>query len=128
MSEQFKVKISFVIFGTNIEINKKYVLSLEEKDIIFPYIELSKEYLSNLDEKIVESVKKYVYVNDLELLPQLITLNNVDLPQEDNTINVVYGFVINVTPNINNVYWYEFDFLQPNKYTNLLLEVIQKLR
>lgn len=128
MSEQFKIKISFVVFGTNIDMNKKYILSLEQDNIIFPHMTLSTADLSGLDEKIIQSVKNYVYVNDLELLPQLITLNSLDLPQEDYTLNVVYGFVIGVTQNINNAYWYEFDFLQPNQYTNLLFEVIQKLR
>ena len=124
------MRIHCVLFGTNISANKRFVLSVDKDKISFPYLELSSENLKEIDYHLVQHLKHYIFVNELELLPQLISLHNIPLANtQEQTLDVVYGFVVGYTENINsNAFWHEFDFLESNEYTNTLLEVIQKLK
>lgn len=126
--EIFKIKINCVIFGTDQKYNKQYILSLNEDDIVIPHIYLKNTDLKNLDKNIVEYVQSLVFTNELELMPQLISLHNKFIEETPGEINVVYGFVIDKTDNINNSYWISFDYFTPNKYSNLLFETTQKLK
>lgn len=125
---EFKVNIHCVVFSTNITANKRYVLSLTTDNITLPSLHVTKELLSNLENNIVNYLKSHVYVSDLELLPQIITLNSDQIESDNNTLNVVYGFVVNYTESINNAYWIEFDYFKTIPYSHLLFEVIQKLQ
>lgn len=126
--EKFCIKIYFVILATEIKTNKQYVLSINEKEMQLPFIYLEQSYLEKLDSIIIESVQKLVFANEMELMPQLISLHNRFIEETNNEINCVYGFVINKTDNINNSSWISFDYLNPNKYSNLIFETIQKLK
>lgn len=128
MSNTFNVKINCVLFSTNINLNKRYLLSLDSDKIILPSFDLLPEHLENTEYKIIEFLKQFVFVNDLELLPQLININSKLLSNNTNDLNVIYGFVINHTNSINNSHWIEFDLLAEQKYSTLLFEVMQKLK
>jgi hypothetical protein len=127
---KFIINLSCVVLTTNLSLNKKYVLSLNADNITLPNFSITQEYLkSNLDHQIVKFLKEYIFVSDIELLPQLISLHSPNLPQnEDGIINTVYGFLVNQTNSLNNCFWVEFDYLQPTPHTELLIEVIQKLK
>jgi hypothetical protein len=130
-SEQFfKVNINAVVFATDIPNNKKYILSTKDTDLEFPHLILDIDKLSSLNSVLVNYLKQYVFVSDLELLPQIINLHSSDIKNEDQTptLNVIYGFIVNYTNSINNCYWIEFDYLKPIQYSNLIFEVIQKLK
>lgn len=129
MDNKYAIKIHCLVFGTNISLNKKYILSLNDKEIVLPNLYLTNDNISSIENSLIQYLRQYIFVNELELLPQLISLHSVYIDNvEDNTLNVIYGFVVNHTININNAYWYEFDFLEPTKYSNLLFEAIQKLK
>lgn len=127
-SENFKVKIHCVIIGVDQKQNKQCVLSTAEDNISIPFIYLQSSNLEKLDEHIVDFLKTLVFTNELELMPQLISLHNKFIENSIGEINSVYGFVIDKTENINNSYWIDFDYFTPNKYSNLLFEVTQKLK
>lgn len=130
-TKTYNIIINCVVIGTDIKNNKQYILSLNEQDIQFPSFSMDDDNKKNIEEHIVDYLKTYVAVNELELMPQLISLNHSNLSgdsKKKKDINVVYSSLVNYGPNINNCYWIEFDFLNHNKYINLLFEVIQKLK
>jgi hypothetical protein len=129
--EKFGIKVNLVIIGTDIPINKQYVLSSDSSDIVIPSLSLEKKYLKNIDDSIIEYAQTLVFTNELELTPQLISLHNDTIENaSNNELNVIYGFVVKKTENIDNskCFWIEFDYVNPNKYSNLLFEVTQKLK
>lgn len=127
MDNKFPININCIIFSTNICKNKKYVLSLDKNNLVFPVFQLRSDMLLNIESSIIAYLKELIFVNELELIPQLITLNSIYLNQNDE-INTVYGFVVGFTQSLNNCYWYEFDLANPIHHTNLLIDTIQKLK
>lgn len=127
-TELFTVEVHCVIFGTNIQANKKYVLSIDNNEIVFPKFRLSSSILTDFDKNLLTFVKQYVFVNDIYLLPQIINIHSPILSSENNTLNIIYGFIIEHTTNIDKSFWIEFDFLKPIPQSPLLYEVIQKLQ
>lgn len=130
MSDQFEIKINCVVLTTNLSLGKKYVLSLDKDKLIIPSFSITNDHLSEnkLNDKIIEFLKQYVFVSDLELLPQIISMHTPHLASDTRMLNTVYGFLINYTTSLNNCYWIEFDYSQPIEYMPLLIEVIQKLK
>lgn len=126
----FSVKIHCIVLSTDIPNNKQYILSSSKDSIEIPYLNLEKSMLSNLELDIILKMKEFIFVSDLELLPQLISLHSSQLEVTENSLNVVYGFLVKYTKNINTekVSWQEFNYLTPNKYSNLIMQVIQNLR
>lgn len=126
----FHVKLYCVLLSTDIPNNKQYILSSKTDEIEIPYFDLDAVMLTNLESDILAKMKELIFVSDIELLPQLISLHNSYLESTDNTLNVVYGFLVKHTDNINTekVTWQEFNYLTPNKYSNLIMQVIQNLR
>lgn len=123
----FNVKINCIIFSTNINLNERYILSLDSTKLVFPSFDLSQSHLDNIEYEIIQFLKNLVFVNDLELLPQLININSKVLSEENNTLNIIYASIINHTKNINNSYWLAFDILKEQTYSQLIFETIQKL-
>ena len=84
--------------------------------------------LAEIESSLMSFLKQYIFVNDLELMPQLININSPILSKNSDDLNIVYGFIVPYTESINNGYWVEFQILQEQKYSPLLFEVMQKLR
>lgn len=130
-NKKFKVKIYPVVLSVDIQHNTQYVLSTNKDEICFPFIELNNLILNDggIEKNIIKHLQNFIFTNELELLPQLICINSEYINNsDDNEINIVYGFVIDYNKNINNSHWIPFDYLNSNKYSNLLFEIIQKLR
>ena len=125
MNSQYKIIIKPVVLTTQIELNKQYVLSSSDKEWKPITFHLDDSMLEDINYKIIEKMKTYIFVNDLELVPQLINIKKSIA--EDNAIDVIYGFVVGFTNNINKCFWLEFNVLEEKEYSNLILEVIQKL-
>jgi hypothetical protein len=131
MNDAFNVNIHCVVLTTNIPLNKKYVLSLNENQIVLPSFGLKPDHVldkNKFEDKIITFLKEYIFVSDIELFPQLISLNSANIDAEPNQLNVIYGFLVNYSNSLNNCYWTEFDYLSPTEHTPLLIEVIQKLQ
>ena len=126
----FHVKLYCVLLSKDIPNNKQYILSSKKDEIEIPYFDLDAVMLTNLDSDILAKMKELIFVSDIELIPQLISMHNSYLETKERTLNVVYGFLVKHTGNINTekVFWQEFNYLTPNKYSNLIMQVIQNLR
>jgi hypothetical protein len=70
-----------------------------------------------------------IFVNVLELMPQLINIHHNSLKTSDNTLDVIYGFVVDYQSNINptQAYWIDFDPIKETKTSLVLFETMQKL-
>lgn len=119
-----------VVFGTNKQTNKKFVLSINRDKIIFPKLSLTKDLLNNdIEDNLIKFLKQYVFVSDMYLMPQLINIHSsIFDTQQENILNIIYGFVIEQTININNSYWIELDLTKSIPENTLLYEVIHKLQ
>jgi len=128
MDNNFYLKINCVVLSTDQQLSKRYILSTDNNTIILPSFYLNKSMLVNLNENIIAFLKTYIFLSDFELLPQLVNLHSTDIENNDeSTLNIIYGLVVQNTQSLNNCYWLEFNYFKPNKYINLITEVIQKL-
>lgn len=126
MNSLFKINLKCVILTSQIEKNKKYVLTKTKDKWDPPTLELNSEWdFKNFDQQIIQKIKNLVFVNDLELLPQIISIK--PNTTQDNSLDVLYGFIINYTESLSECDWLEFDLLQEKEYSGTLFEVIQKL-
>ncbi len=127
MSDTFKIKLSFVVLTTDIPQNKQYVLSLNKEKIELPSFYVTKENVENINDNIIKYLRELVFVDKLELMPQIISLNEKQLPLlESDTINVVYGSIIRFSPSLNNCYWKSFNYFTPNDYNDVILKTVQR--
>lgn len=126
----YNINLNCVVFSTNITLNQRLILSINKNEIVLPCLSLNNAILSDgIQDSLIKFLKQYVFVSDLELLPQLISMHSSIIESENNnTINAVYGFLIKHTESINNAFWLQFEILKEQKYSPLLFEVIQKLR
>jgi len=128
----FNININCVIFGVNINLNKKCILSLNKEDIQFPKLNLQSAHINDINGSIIQFLKNFIFINELELIPQIITINNALLKSTsniENEINIVYGFIIDYKSSIdtNNVHWVDFDIFKEHKYSPVIFETMQKL-
>lgn len=127
----FDINIHCVVFGVSPALNKKCILSTDKEEIALPKLRLEKEHLENLEQNIINFLKDYIFVNDLELLPQHICAHNklLNLENTDTSLDTVYGFIVNYSSSINNerCYWIDFDPLKEQRLSPVLLQTVQKL-
>lgn len=128
----FNINIHCVIFGVNISLNKKCILSSNKEDIEFLKLNLQPIHINDINNSIIKFLKQFIFINELELIPQIITINNNLLkstPNIEDEINIVYGFIIDYKSSIdtNNVNWIDFDILKEHKYSTVIFETMQKL-
>lgn len=125
----FNINIHCVVFGVNVSLNKKCILSTDSKEIIFPKFILENNESQNINENLIKFLKQYIFVNNLELLPQIINLNHTSLNKEPNTLDIVYGFIIDYNSSIDTtkVHWIDFDILKEQPLSLVIFETIQKL-
>lgn len=125
----FNINIHCVVFGVNPALNKKCVLSTNTETLTLPSFTLEQNQLDNLEQNIINFLKTYIFVNDLELLPQHICMHHSVLSEDKDSINTVYGFIINYSSSINNekCYWIDFDPMKEQKLSSVLLQTVQKL-
>jgi len=129
---KYNIDIHIVAVSTNLSIEKAFVLSKNETDIVFPTLSIDNTNVDNIDKNIIEIMQKYLMTSELELIPQIITLNKTDLNKSSgkkNTLNIVYGFLIKEGIRNFDSYWIEINFADiKHPYANLLFEVIQKIK
>lgn len=124
------ISVNIIVFTTDIPNNKKFVLSIDAKEIVFPKFSVTKENRNDIDKQICDLIRNnYMYLSDMEILPQFITLNSENLCNEDSTLEVVYGCIVPLTSHINHdkCRWSEFDLSNQDPNSFLLLNVIRNL-
>jgi len=125
----FEVKLNLVVLSTNLAANKKYILSLSPNEIVLPTLIPSKQNIININNYVMNYLQELkVSSHNIILVPQIINLDSKYIDSDINTINPVFGFVVDYSDNIINSYWIEFDYTIPNKYSNLIIEVVQKIQ
>lgn len=129
MNNQYTISINCVVLSTDITNNKQFVLSLSKDSIEFPNFLCDNDFLDNQEIYLSKFLKKYIFVNEAELMPQLICIDSKYISDNKDRINLVYGFVTSKTTSISDdVNWFEFSYQEPNPYSNILFEVTQKLK
>jgi hypothetical protein len=124
----FNINCYCVVLSTDIPNNKKYILSLDKDNIVLPKIPATLEVIKNTNQTLMDYLKDLkIADNDLSLIPQIISLHSSYIEGEDNDINTVYGFLVDYHTDIKDSYWISFEYTEPNKYSNLIFDVIQKL-
>lgn len=124
MNQTFNVNIRSVVLTIRTDLNQRYILSTDSSEWNAPVFSLTSDMLTDVVNELVKKMRELVFTNELELIPQLITIQPGDNP---NDLNIVYGFIIQYTSSLNNCFWIEFDFAKEKPYSNLILEVAQKL-
>jgi hypothetical protein len=129
MSDKFFIILNCIVLGVDKSKGFQYILL--DKDNKIPKILLDyKNYKTNINELYINKIKELIYVSDLELMPQIISFNTDLIPCEETTINVVYASVIAYTESIHDelALWKEFKFDETNDYSELIVDVIQKIK
>ncbi|NBT09089.1 MAG: hypothetical protein EBS98_09845, partial [Chitinophagia bacterium] len=123
----FDIHISCVVFGVNPSLNKRCILSTKAEDIDLPNFKLSVDQASNINQAIIDFLRQYVFVNELELLPQMININSPTLKTEDHILQTVYGFIIDYKSSIDSskAQWIDFDPLQEHRLSPIIFETMQ---
>jgi|LakMenEpi03Aug12_release.lakeMendotaPanAssembly.Ray.scaffolds.fasta_scaffold435234_2 hypothetical protein len=121
----YKLQIQCVVLSVDIQEKKQFILSLKPNEIIFPTLECDDSFFTDQQDNIINFIRKYIFLNKIELLPQIICL---DKKQDENTINVTYGFLVTKTHSINDCSWFEFKYEEPNPHSHLLFKVTQALK
>jgi hypothetical protein len=125
----YKIVANLIVLSVNINLNKRYILSLSKDDIILPTINFDKNKISNTNQMVIDYLKELnVSNNDLFLIPQIICLDSIYIKSDNNTINPVFGLLVDYNSNIKDCYWYEFEYGIPNQYSDIIIEVAQKLQ
>lgn len=125
----FDINIHCVVFGVNPGLNKRCILSIRSEDMELPNFKLQIEQAQNINQTIVDFLRQYIFVNELELLPQMININSSTLKTEDNILQIVYGFIVEYSSSIDSskVQWIDFDPLQEHRLSPIIFETMQKL-
>jgi len=124
MNVPYNVNIKCIALSSQMELNKKYVLTKTENEWDPPTLALNNEWFPNIEKNLIDKMKNLIFVNDLELLPQVVSVKQND---DQQSIDIIYGFIIGYTESLNECFWLEFDFLQEKPYSQIIFEVIQKL-
>lgn len=125
----FDININCVVFGVNTTLNKRCILSTSFDDIELPSFKLLPEQVSNINLSIIDFLRQYIFVNELELLPQMITMNSTDMVTIDLVLQTVYGFIVDYKSSIDSskVRWVDFDILEEHRLGPVIFETMQKL-
>ena len=127
---KFNHNANLVIFTTNIDENKQYVLSSNKHQIELPYLSINRDNKKDIDESIGEFIRKEIlFLQNEELFIQLISLNEEVISDDPETISSVYGFIIpqQTQVNLEKYHWLKFDLLDGNKYNPIFIDVIRSL-
>lgn len=128
LMNNYTVNLNCVVFSANVSLNQRLIFSLDSEKIVLPSLSLTPEVLGNLEESLIKFLKEHIFVSDIDLLPQLINIHSPIISNDTNQLNIVYGFLVPYTFSINNGFWIEFELLKEQPYSQLLFEVMQKLR
>lgn len=125
----FNINIHCILFGVNELLNKRCILSLNKDEIVFPVLSLDESNVLKINESIISFLKNYIFVNDLILIPQIINLNAQLLNKDSNTLEMVFGFVVDYNSSIDQskVFWIDFNPMVETKLSPIIFETMQKL-
>jgi len=125
---KYLVRLHLVILAVDKKVGKRYILSLNESEIVFPNVLLDNSNVLDLHSSLINYAQNFVFANQIELIPQLINLHCTNMDILPNELNTIYGFVIDKTEQINNSYWIEFSYTDPQKNSLAIFETIQALK
>lgn len=127
-----KVSISVIIMTTDIPNRKKYVVSSSKEQIVFPKVEINKDNKNDIEETICNFIREnYLLLSNNELMPQIVSLHQPMLCENEDELSVVYGCVVpkEAQYNPDKCFWTEFELLdnEKNEESYLLMNAIKNL-
>jgi len=127
-----KVSISVIIMTTDIPNRKKYVVSSSKEQIVFPKVEINKDNKNNIEETICNFIREnYLLLSNNELMPQIVSLHQPMLCENEDELSVVYGCVVpkEAQYNPDKCFWTELELLdnENNEESYLLMNAIKNL-
>jgi hypothetical protein len=126
---KYSIDIHCIAITTDIANGKFMVLSIEPDKITLPILSVTKENADSLNESVTTLMQKYLMTNQVELSPQIISLNSTQIKHtKKNHLNIVAAFLIKENIKYFDSFWIEFDYENNSEYSGLILDVIQKLR
>lgn len=126
---KYAIDIYCVAVTTDISNGKIMVLSTKPEQVCFPTLSINEENVTSVTESIITLMQKYLMTNQVELSPQIISLNSSYIEnKKKNTINIVAGFLIKENIKHFDSFWLEFNYDTHYEHSGLILDVIQKLR
>lgn len=124
----FGIRIHYIVLSTDIPNNKTYLLSIDKEILKLPSFEANSENINDIEKHLVEHLKNLVFTNEMEMIPQLISFNDSFIPNKvSDVVDVVYCFVLTLTPSLNGCFWKEFNYSEPSEYSNLIFKAIREL-
>jgi len=122
----FLIHINCIIisFDKN-QSGQSHILSLDKNQIVFPKFILTQDYFDT-PEYIVSFLKNFIVLNPIYLIPQLLDFKQITNKRD--TVDLIYGFFVEYTNNINNSYWISIDSIGDSDYYTTIYETIQKLQ
>jgi hypothetical protein len=127
--KKFGINIHCVILSTDLSNKTIYVLSHDSSSIKLPYLEVDDKNVENLEFAVLEHMSKFVSIDPIEIMPQIIMPHTLIISTKKNTINMVYGSLIREDTKTIDSHWINFDYSNTNDpYAKLIIEVIQKLQ
>jgi hypothetical protein len=113
----------------NLNDNSIFVLSTNKDKIIFPKILVDDSVLINPQTVFNNLLKSYLpSIDEVQFFAQFIKLHHNQIDNDTNTINSIYGFLVDYSSNIKDSFWIQFNIGDKIPYHDLLLEVIQQLK
>lgn len=130
MATKFNIDISCVVITTDMTNGKIFILSLDPETLKFPILTIDKNNSSDIHQALVDTIKRYLMTNDMELTPQIINMNHSALAGKKKTVlNAVAGFLIKENVKNFDSHWIDFDFKTSTSALNpVIFEVIQRLQ
>lgn len=128
--DKFAFKCYLVLISADIANSKQYVLSTQKDALEIPNLNLKKDNIDNIEQHLISYMRDLIFVSDLELIPQIISINNKNVKKNSSEVCVVYGFVVGFTNSINTpkAHWFEFSYEDYTQYSDMIVEVIRKLK
>jgi hypothetical protein len=122
---KYNIQIKCVVLSADIQEKKQFVLSLDQNEIIFPTMECDDTFFLDKKDNIINFLRKHIFLSKIELLPQIITFDKIE---NEEKIDIVYGFLVTKTTSLNECHWIEFKYEEPTKHSILLFTVTQALK
>lgn len=126
------VNANLVIVSVDMSENKTYILSKinNDKEFDFPVVTVTDENKNVLEEVFINKILGIIDCHELELFPQIITHHDDTISDEENTMNMVVGFLVTYKENTkhNEYRWVEFDYSKNAEPNNTIYRTIQRLK
>jgi hypothetical protein len=128
--EEYKYNISphLIVIKYNNSTNEYYILSLEEKSILLPRINIDDKNKDYIDLVILNLAQDYLLASSLDIFINYIDIHCKELENfynDKNTIYPIYGVCVSENIKNKSAYWNKINLLEPNYLSYSISRVLQ---